>query len=413
MKALARAVAAMQRFSTIVRTHGAGELFRRGGRRLGTLLHTFASEPGGGLRDAPRHPAATRSAVVIDEHVPMPDRDGGSARMRDILELLRSGGYAPALAPLDGRALEPYSRDLRDAGIDVVTADAALERRIAAADTVWIARPGPAAAWMHRVRALNPAARIVYDTVDLHHVRERRRDEHRGIRTDVDATLAHETSAIRAADVTVVVSQAERMVVESLGARATVVIPTMQRPIDDPPGYAERAGLLFVGSFDHEPNVDAALYLAREIVPRLRERAPLRLAIVGSNPPPQIRALQRDGIDVRGFVSDLGPLLRGARIALAPLRFGAGLKAKITQSFGYGLPVVATSIAAEGFDDVARAAMAIADGPDAFADAILAVDGSRTRWDALAGAARVAARRYAPATVLSAVLEAAGGSNST
>jgi glycosyltransferase involved in cell wall biosynthesis len=399
MNALARAVATMQRFNTIVRTHGAGELVRRGRNRLGTLVRTFASRP----------PDRLRTVVVIDEHLPMPDRDGGSARMAEIVRLLADAGWATGICPLDGRALEPYASALYRSDVDVFIGDRAVERRVREAETIWIARPGPAHAWMRRVRALNPRARIVYDTVDLHHVRERRRDEHRGWTSDADATLAYETAAIREADLTVVVSETERAAVEALGARATLVIPTMQRPVDDPPGYARRAGLLFVGSFDHEPNVDAALYLAREILPRVRERAPLTLTIAGSNPPPQIRALASECIDVRGYVPDLDPLLRGARLALAPLRFGAGLKAKVTQAFGYGLPVIGTSIAAEGFDGAARDAIAIGDGPDAFAEATLIAYADERRWNAMADAARAAAARYAPAAVRSAVLEAVGG----
>jgi len=403
MNALARAVATMQRFTTIVRTHGAGELVRRGRNRLGTLVRTFASRP----------PDRLRTVVVIDEHLPMPDRDGGSARMAEIVRLLADAGWATGICPLDGRALEPYASALYRADVDVFTGHREVERRVREAETVWIARPGPAAAWMKRVRALNPRARVVYDTVDLHHVRERRRDEHRGWTSDVDATLAHETAAIREADLTVVVSEKERAVVRALGARATLVIPTMQRPLDDPPGYASRAGLLFVGSFDHEPNVDAALYLAREILPRVRERAPLTLTIAGSNPPPQIRALASECVDVRGHVPDLDPLLRGARLALAPLRFGAGLKAKVTQAFGYGLPVIGTSIAAEGFDGAARDAIAIADDPDAFAEAVLIAYADERRWTAMADAARASAGRYAPAAVRPAVLEAVAGVRST
>lgn len=401
MNALARAVATMQRFSTIVRTHGAGELVRRGRNRLGTLMRTFASRP----------PDRLRTVVVIDEHLPMPDRDGGSARMAEIVRLLADAGWATGIAPLDGRALEPYASALYRADVDVFTTERDLERRIREAETIWIARPGPADAWMRRARALNPHARIVYDTVDLHHVRERRRDAHHGVHSDVDRTLARETAAIREADVTVVVSEAERAVVETLGARATLVIPTMAQPVEDPPGYARRAGLLFVGSFDHEPNVDAALYLAREIVPRVRERAPLTLVIAGSNPPPQIRALASESVELRGHVPDLDPLLRRARLALAPLRFGAGLKAKITQSFAYGLPVVATSIAAEGFEGAARAAIVVADDPDGYAEAILIAYADEARWNALATAARGAARAYAPAAVLPTVLAAVSDGN--
>ncbi len=365
----------------------------------------FARPRGEGLRGRP--------VVVIDAHLPMPDRDGGSARMREILAMLCESGYAPTFVPLDGRALAPYADALRAGGIDVLIDDRETERRIRDAETIWIARPEPAVRWLAKARSLNRRARIVYDTVDLHHLREQRRDALTGARSDTQATLAREAAAIREADVTIVVSETERAVVEALGAKSALVIPTIQTPIADPPGYAERAGLLFVGSFDHEPNIDAALFFVREILPLVRAHAPIGLTIVGSNPPPQIRALQTDGVDVRGYVPDLDPLLRRARLALAPLRFGAGLKAKITQSFGYGLPVIGTTVAAEGFDGSARDAIEIADDPDDFAQAVLEAYADEARWNGLARAARAAAEGYAPAAVRSAVLEAAGGVKST
>ncbi len=366
------------------------------------------SQPRGVFAHPRREGLRDRRLVVIDAHVPMPDRDGGSARMDRILAMLCESGWTLTFVPVDGRALAPYTNTLRARGVDVVTNDRETEARIRDAETIWIARPEPAARWLAKARALAPKARIVYDTVDLHHVRERRRDDLTGARSATEATREREAAAIREADVTIVVSENERAIAVALGAKSTSVIPTMQTPIVDPPGYAAREGLLFVGSFDHEPNIDAALYLVREIMPLVRAHAPLGLAIVGSNPPPQIRALRADGIDVRGYVPDLDPLLRRARLALAPLRFGAGLKAKITQSFGYGLPVIGTTVAAEGFDGAARDAMTIADDPDDFAQAILEGYEDEERWNGLAAAARAAAERYAPAAVRSLITEAAG-----
>src|SRR5665213_682166 len=130
MNALERAVATMQRFNTIVRTHGAGELVRRGRNRLGTLVRTFASRPADRLR----------TVLVIDEHLPMPDRDGGSARMAEIVRLLADDGWATGICPLDGRALEPYASALYRADVDVFIGDRAIERRIREAETIWIAR---------------------------------------------------------------------------------------------------------------------------------------------------------------------------------------------------------------------------------------------------------------------------------
>jgi glycosyltransferase involved in cell wall biosynthesis len=177
----------------------------------------------------------------------------------------------------------------------------------------------------------------------------------------------------------------------------------------NPPPFGERADLLFVGSFDHAPNVDAVEYLVREIMPVVWKRAPsMNLTIAGSNPPRSVQALRCDRVNVAGYVRDLDSLLRSHRVSVAPLRFGAGLKAKITQALAYGMPVVATPVAAEGFEGVTRDAMIVADDADAFARAILTVYDDAVTWQVMANNARKAAEAYAPSTVAKTLLEAVG-----
>ena len=342
---------------------------------------------------------------MIDEHVPMPDRDGGSARMCAILDLLRGNGWAPALVALDGRRIEPYAGALARDGIPIATTRRDARALIRAAEAVWICRPEAARAWMDEARALNPGARIAYDMVDLHHVREARRDDVLGTKSAHHRTRERERAAVAGADVVVAVSEAEAAAVAD-HARSVVVVPTPYEPVDDAPGYGEREGLLFIGSFDHEPNVDAALWLVRSILPHLPD---IDLTIAGSNPPPRVRALQGEHVVVRGYVPDLGALLRRSRVALAPLRFGAGLKAKVVQAFAYGLPVIATSVAAEGFGDAPRAAMRVEDDAAAFAAAAIDVYEDEATWTRLSAAARAAAEAYAPSAALEAVLRAVAG----
>ena len=97
------------------------------------------------------------------------------------------------------------------------------------------------------------------------------------------------------------------------------------------PPRAERDGLLFVGSYRHPPNLDAARWLVEEILPRVRARLPdVELHLVGGDAPPEVEAYgERDGVRFHGYVPDLLPLLRGARIGVAPLRYGAGVKGKV------------------------------------------------------------------------------------
>lgn len=128
-----------------------------------------------------------------------------------------------------------------------------------------------------------------------------------------------------------------------------VVLPP---PVPPPPASGPFT-LLFVGSMGYPPNHDAALFLARDVLPRLRRRTtvPVRLVLAGSHPGPSLLALQSPPeIEVTGWVDDLGPLYAACHAVVAPLRAGGGTRIKILEAFAHGRPVVATKLAAEGID---------------------------------------------------------------
>ncbi|MCY4024427.1 MAG: glycosyltransferase family 4 protein [Anaerolineaceae bacterium] len=111
----------------------------------------------------------------------------------------------------------------------------------------------------------------------------------------------------------------------------------------------EAASLLFTGNFAYEPNVDAALWLARDLVPRLRQEHPeLQLWLVGNAPPESLRTLDGEGIRVTGRVPDLRPWLTRATLYVSPLRMGAGIKNKVLEALATGCPLLATPLSAEG-----------------------------------------------------------------
>jgi glycosyltransferase involved in cell wall biosynthesis len=107
--------------------------------------------------------------------------------------------------------------------------------------------------------------------------------------------------------------------------------------------------MLFVGGFQHTPNVDAVSYFIHEIMPLLRQRLPgVVFHVAGSNAPEEIMAFACCDVVVHGFVEQIEPLLGSVRINVAPLRFGAGTKGKVVQAMSVGLPTVGTPIAFEG-----------------------------------------------------------------
>jgi glycosyltransferase involved in cell wall biosynthesis len=131
--------------------------------------------------------------------------------------------------------------------------------------------------------------------------------------------------------------------------------------------------LLFVAGFNHPPNIDAAIWFVESILPSLRDKVPgLKLHIAGSNPSKAVLELACNDVTVHGYVSDekLIALYGRAACAVVPLRFGAGVKGKVLEAIRYGVPLVTTSIGAEGIPD-ALEVMRVADEPEFFAQAVL------------------------------------------
>lgn len=137
--------------------------------------------------------------------------------------------------------------------------------------------------------------------------------------------------------------------------------------------------LVFVGSMDWEPNRDAAIWFAGEIFPLLQSRLRnIRLLIAGSHPTGELKGLDNGkDILVKGFVPDISKFLVSGDIFVAPLRFGGGVKVKVLEAMSHGLPVVATSKAAEGLDVRNEEHLFIADTPEDFAQSIIILLNSR------------------------------------
>jgi O-antigen biosynthesis protein len=322
--------------------------------------------------------------LVIDHLVPMWDRDSGSQRMLNIIRALLGLGARVTFMPDNLTPLQPYTRILQQMGIEVLYGQLNVNAELATIgpglSTAILSRPHVASRWLDTVREFASAATVVYDTVDLHWLREARRSaigtsaasafgtgngrvDALGPRAQALRQL--ELAMIRATDTTLVVSDSERLQVGRDVPDANVlVVPNVHdvEPFVPPP--EDRAGILFVGGFQHPPNIDAAVGLVKEVMPAIwRALGDVRVTIVGSHPPPEVRALASSRVDVTGWVEELQPLLDRSRLMVAPLRYGAGMKGKITQALSVGLPVVTTPIGAEGLDGHEEECMLIAEDP--------------------------------------------------
>ena len=179
------------------------------------------------------------------------------------------------------------------------------------------------------------------------------------------------------------------------------------------PSVAEEPdSLLFVGSFFWPPNVDAAHWLAGDILPRIRRELPgVRLCLAGHDPPPEILALAHPpGLVVVSSVPDVRPYLARAAVCVVPLRIGGGTRLKILDALAMGRPAVATSLASEGLDLVAGRDLLIADGAEAFAAAAVRLLRDPARRAALGTAGRQTVEaRYTWTSVLAALDQVIAG----
>jgi glycosyltransferase involved in cell wall biosynthesis len=211
-----------------------------------------------------------------------------------------------------------------------------------------------------------------------------------------------ELAMMRASDATLVVSDAEReQVLRDVPDADVIVVPTLHdvEPEVAPP--EEREGIVFVGGFEHLPNVDAAVRLVRDVMPHVwRELGDVEVTIVGSLAPPEVQELSSPGVDVAGWVEDLDSLLKRSRLMVAPLHFGAGVKGKITQCLAIGLPVVTTTIGAEGLAVKDGESILIADLSEEIAARVVEVYRDSALWERISAAGQaVAAAACSPAAI--------------
>ena len=130
--------------------------------------------------------------------------------------------------------------------------------------------------------------------------------------------------------------------------------------------------IVFVGHYKHAPNVDAAIWLAQEILPRVRASIPAaKVRLVGSSAPAAVEALASEHVEVAGFVPDLGEVLARATVVALPLRLGGGMRGKLLEAWAAGRPVVATPVALEGYRAQDGEHVLIAADADAFSAALV------------------------------------------
>lgn len=354
--------------------------------------HLHSHQPAGIDADIAKDRHASRRVLVIDHLTPTPNQDAGSLITYNMLLLLREMNFQVTyIAENDFRHQQEYTMALQRAGIEVLyapyvtTVEQHLKESGARYMLALLFRPSVFEAHIGNIRKYCTQAKALYHTVDLHFLRMSREAALQVDKTKQKAAedmRQRELSAIRAADASIVVSTAELALLQPMLPDAKLhVFPLILDIAKTCPPFGSRKNIIFVGGYQHTPNVDAVKYFVTSIMPLLRQRLPgVLFYAAGSNTPDEIKALASADVIICGFIDDLEPTLNEMRVSVAPLRFGAGIKGKIGSAMAIGLPVVATPLAAEGMSLTDGENILVAESAESFANAIVKLYQTEPLW---------------------------------
>jgi glycosyltransferase involved in cell wall biosynthesis len=365
-----------------------------------------------GAKDAAAPEPGRRRALVIDESIPDVGRDAGSHALLSHMRALRRLGFEVEFVPSYAMEAAPEAAARLEAeGFRawlapwVGSVEEVLRLGGEAFEVVYVHRVAVMLKYAALVRRWCPGARLLYCVADLHHLRAAREAALMGAdpeAEDIARLQEAELAAIQAADAPITHSPVElARLAEAMPGVAVHLVPWEVALPEPPVPAALRKGVAFVGSFGHMPNRDAAWQLLEEVMPLVWETDPtIPFLLAGSGMPADIRAAAAAAcgpVEVLGQIPALGPLWARARVACAPLRFGAGIKGKVLDALAAGIPCVCTPIAAEGME-LPEALMAlVGETPAEMAASILRLHADDAAADALgeAGRAHVAAAHAA------------------
>lgn len=390
-------------------------------RRWGDVLAREHFAPGKQLMRAREHARDRPIILVIDHGIPEGDRDAGSRAMLCCLQALLASGLVVKFWPHNLLYSAGYTEALQDLGVEVFHGPGQepfiswIAAHGPSLDYVLISRPAVAEDVLPAVRR-HSQAKVIYYGHDLHFRRLRQQAQVRGdesVSREADILEQCERAIWRAVDVSLYLSEDEARTVSTLepGVRVRAIVPyAFERFAMPRPAPATRE-IVFVAGFAHPPNEDAVCWFVDAILPLVRARVPHAvLTVVGSHPTALVRGLAGDGIRITGTVSEaeLRCHYAAARVAVVPLRCGAGVKLKVVEALVEGIPLVTTPVGAQGLPDLDQAVSVESDAAG-FVDAICELLLNDALWQARSAAGiAYASARFTPEILRESLISAAG-----
>lgn len=340
-----------------------------------------------------------KSLLIIGITFPEPTTTAAGGRIMQIIQLFEEEGFEITFA---STAL-PSERSVKFEEIGIRVENIVLNSSSFDAfilklkpDIVLFDRYNSEEQFGWRVADHCPNAVRILDTEDLHFLRKARQ---KAVKENIPVAKAHlfteaakrELASILRSDISLIISEAEMELL-----RTIFVIPKdllyylpflvealSKEKIGTLPKYEERDHFITIGNFRHAPNTDSVMFLKKDIWPRIKDRLPeTELHIYGAYAPKHITDLhnEADGFMIRGWTRDVSEVMEKARVCLAPLRFGAGLKGKLLDAMLNGTPSITTSIGSEGMQGEFPFAGMIEDEIDGIVNATVLLYSEKELW---------------------------------
>ncbi len=331
-----------------------------------------------------------RRMLFIDHYVPTYDKDAGSVRMFEYLKIFLEMGFKIVFWPDNLAKMEPYTTELQQMGIEVLYGNRDFDEYIDSFgkyfDVIYLSRAHISIKYINKIKQ-DTHAKIIYDSHDLAFLREGRRAEIENnvkLMEDVNKIKQREFNLARISDAMIVVSPYERELMLSEDPNLKIYHMPHVHPVGtiSVNGFQSRKNIMFIGGFVHPPNEDGVCWFANEILPIIAREIPdIKFYIIGSYPTKKVNSLASDNIIITGYVHDVSNYFETAKVFIAPMRYGAGVKGKIIHSMSYGLPTVTTTIGAEGLGLENDNNAFIADSPEEFAKRVIELYKDGETWN--------------------------------
>jgi GT2 family glycosyltransferase len=335
-----------------------------------------------------------KSIVFFCDIIPEHDRDSGSNRLKEIISAFVNLDFHVSIIKENNFIENEYNEYYQRMGVNVFyefkkhkNYKNFITKQRLNSSIVWFYGPHVFIKYYNSAKKYFPNAKLVYDMVDIHHLRFERAIEfdskNKRIKKEAEKSKKIEIKSSNLADYVITISNFENQYMKQFCEDKKLLtisnIHYIKVRKEDLISFNERADLLFIGSI-HAPNIDALYFLHNEIMPIVWKKLPnVNVNIIG-NVNEKINDIIHEKFIFHGYVPNIEDFFNSNKLMIAPLRYGAGVKGKVGQSFEYYLPVITTTIGGEGMNLINKQNALIEDSASGFANAIIELYSNEELW---------------------------------